>query len=177
MKEKCTDKEWMHCRVEKMGCNGCYYEDRPYTPKEKIFQKHLEKMWNLYSKKNHDYGDSVSKTFDEYGLTSFLVRMDDKMNRIKTLNKNNNAAVVGEHIEDTLLDLANYAILALTEIEYRKNTLLSEATTVDIYANSEKVCTVHDNIDETSDIPPSVSIPSVSLLSKNQINRLMKKGE
>lgn len=22
---KCTDKEWQHCRVEKMGCEGCYY--------------------------------------------------------------------------------------------------------------------------------------------------------
>ena len=77
-------------------------------------------------KKNHDYGDSVSKTFDEYGLTSFLVRMDDKMNRIKTLIKVGDAAVTGEHIEDTLLDLANYAILALTEIEFRKKLLLSE---------------------------------------------------
>lgn len=25
-KDKCTDKEWQHCRVEKMGCNGCYYD-------------------------------------------------------------------------------------------------------------------------------------------------------
>lgn len=177
MKEKCTDKEWMNCRVEKMGCDGCHYEDRPYNPKEKIFQKYLEKMWDLYSKKNHDYGDSVSRTFDEYGLTSFLVRMDDKMNRIKTLNKHDNVAVVGEHIEDTLLDLANYAILALTEIEYRKNALLSEATTVDLYANNEKICTVHDNIDESSDIPPSISIPSISLLSRKEINKLTKKGE
>jgi hypothetical protein len=22
---KCDDKEWQHCRVEKMGCKGCYY--------------------------------------------------------------------------------------------------------------------------------------------------------
>lgn len=22
---KCGDKEWQHCRVEKMGCTGCYY--------------------------------------------------------------------------------------------------------------------------------------------------------
>ena len=81
-------------------------------------------MKDLYLKKNHDYGDSISKTFDEYGLTSFLVRMDDKMNRIKTLIKVGDASVTGEHIEDTLLDLANYAVLALTEIEYRKNRLL-----------------------------------------------------
>lgn len=66
----------------------------------------------------------MSKTFDEYGLVSFLVRIDDKMNRIKTLNKIQDTAVRGEKIEDTLLDLANYAILALTEIEFRKNRLL-----------------------------------------------------
>lgn len=24
---ECTDKEWQHCRVEKMGCTGCYYDD------------------------------------------------------------------------------------------------------------------------------------------------------
>ena len=23
---KCGDKEWMHCRVEKMGCKGCHYD-------------------------------------------------------------------------------------------------------------------------------------------------------
>ena len=25
---KCTDKEWQHCRVEKMGCEGCYYDKK-----------------------------------------------------------------------------------------------------------------------------------------------------
>ena len=24
---KCGDKEWQHCRVEKMGCTGCYYNE------------------------------------------------------------------------------------------------------------------------------------------------------
>ena len=24
---KCTSEEWDHCRVEKMGCPGCYYDD------------------------------------------------------------------------------------------------------------------------------------------------------
>lgn len=24
---KCGDKEWQHCRVEKMGCTGCYYDE------------------------------------------------------------------------------------------------------------------------------------------------------
>ena len=25
---KCGDKEWQHCRVEKMGCPGCYYDEK-----------------------------------------------------------------------------------------------------------------------------------------------------
>ena len=25
-KEKCTEKEWQHCQVEKRGCKGCYYD-------------------------------------------------------------------------------------------------------------------------------------------------------
>lgn len=24
---ECGDKEWQHCRVEKMGCPGCYYDE------------------------------------------------------------------------------------------------------------------------------------------------------
>lgn len=24
---KCGDKEWQHCRVEKRGCPGCYYDE------------------------------------------------------------------------------------------------------------------------------------------------------
>ncbi len=24
---KCTDNEWKHCRVEKMECDGCYYNN------------------------------------------------------------------------------------------------------------------------------------------------------
>ena len=48
---KCTDKEWQHCQVEKMGCPGCYYDE---TKKEKLFYIFLDidgvlnnmKYWN-----------------------------------------------------------------------------------------------------------------------------------
>ena len=36
---KCTDKEWQHCQVEKMGCHGCYYDE---TKKEKLFYIFLD---------------------------------------------------------------------------------------------------------------------------------------
>jgi hypothetical protein len=78
----------------------------------------LDNLHNLYITKNHDYGDSVHDTYEKYGLISFLVRMEDKLNRVRTLNKNiNNIQVPTEKIEDTLLDLANYAILAVLELK------------------------------------------------------------
>ena len=76
----------------------------------------LNYLHNLYITKNHDYGDSVHDTYLKYGITSFLVRMEDKMNRVRTLSQKN-GLVNDEKIQDTLLDLANYAILAVLELE------------------------------------------------------------
>ena len=81
--------------------------------KHKEFCNYLN---NLYIEKNHDYGDSVHDTFLKYGLTSFLVRMEDKLNRARTLSQKE-ALVNDEKITDTLLDLANYAILAVIELD------------------------------------------------------------
>lgn len=36
---ECTDKEWEHCRVEKLGCEGCYY----YKKEEKINEQKISK--------------------------------------------------------------------------------------------------------------------------------------
>lgn len=73
----------------------------------------------MYIKKNHDYGDSVHDTYEKYGITSFLVRMEDKLNRARTLSQKE-AKVEDEKLTDTLLDLANYAILAALELEEDK---------------------------------------------------------
>ena len=79
-------------------------------------KKLLDNLHSLYIAKNHDYGDSVHDTYEKYGLISFLVRMEDKLNRVRTLNFKRDIKVPTEKIEDTLLDLANYAILAVLEL-------------------------------------------------------------
>lgn len=84
--------------------------------KEILFKNITDTMLELYKNKNHDYGDSVHKTFEEFGLTAFLVRLSDKLNRVITLNKKE-AFVHNEKIQDTLIDMANYCILALIELE------------------------------------------------------------
>lgn len=92
----------------------------------KNFKNITSKMTETYEKKNHDYGDSFGKSLDKFGLIASVVRMGDKMNRIESLiNKSiQNPAypsvsvkdvnlVKDESIKDTLLDLANYAVMTL----------------------------------------------------------------
>ena len=71
----------------------------------------LEALHELYKRKNIDYGNSFDKSLDEHGLIAAIVRMEDKFNRIKKLNKST-ALVNDESIIDTLLDLGNYSIMA-----------------------------------------------------------------
>lgn len=92
------------------------------------FEQITDEMFDLYKRKNTDYGNSVAKTFDEYGLVSFLVRIEDKLNRVSTLTKKSSTEqqVKDEKIEDTLLDLANYSIMALIELDRVKSELTCE---------------------------------------------------
>jgi hypothetical protein len=69
----------------------------------------------LYERKNHDYGDSFGKSFKEYGMAMPCIRLEDKLNRLKALTKDK-AQVSDESIEDTIMDLANYAIMTLVEM-------------------------------------------------------------
>ena len=84
--------------------------------KIEIHKKICDSLNDLYKAKNADYGDSFSKSYKEYGLTMSCIRLEDKLNRLKSLNKNGNAQVKDESIQDTLMDLANYAIMTILEL-------------------------------------------------------------
>ena len=72
----------------------------------------------LYEKKNHDYGDAFHLSYLEEGMAMPRIRLGDKLNRFKNLTKCQNCiAVKDESIRDTLLDLANYAIMTILELE------------------------------------------------------------
>lgn len=70
--------------------------------------------------KNNDYGKSFDKLRTEYGMTATLIRLEDKLNRIKVLTKDA-AQVKDESISDTLMDLAGYCILELVYRMEKKN--------------------------------------------------------
>lgn len=84
------------------------------------FKEITNEMAELCERKNSDYGCSINDTFKKYGIVSYLVRMEDKINRVRTLTQNNNQKV-DEKIRDTLIDLANYSILAVIELENERN--------------------------------------------------------
>lgn len=72
----------------------------------------------LFARKNHDYGDSFHKTFLEEGIAMPRIRLSDKLERFKRLsNPSATQQVSDESIRDTLLDLANYAIMTVLEME------------------------------------------------------------
>ena len=74
----------------------------------------------LYAKKNHDYGDSFAQSFREEGMAMVRIRLGDKLNRLKALTRGGEQKVADESIRDTLIDLANYAIMTVLEMEGEK---------------------------------------------------------
>ena len=73
----------------------------------------------LYARKNADYGDSFHKTYVEEGMAMARIRLSDKLERFKRLTKSNEQHVQDESVRDTLIDLANYAIMTILEMEVR----------------------------------------------------------
>ncbi len=72
----------------------------------------------IYEQKNHDYGDSFHDTFVEEGMAMARIRLSDKLNRFKKLSRAGSEQKVNdESIRDTLLDLANYSIMTVMEMD------------------------------------------------------------
>ena len=85
------------------------------------FKRLQKEQYELFCRKQHDYGPgniSVGtqlQTSDEIhlSLTGLWFRMNDKIQRLKTLLMNKReSAVVGEPLEDAYLDVSNYGIMA-----------------------------------------------------------------
>jgi hypothetical protein len=80
-----------------------------------------KELTDLYSKKNQDYGDSFHLSYLEEGMAMPRIRLGDKFNRFKTLTRSSNQLVENESVRDTLIDLANYAIMTIMEMERSHN--------------------------------------------------------
>ena len=84
------------------------------------FEAVLLQMAAIHEAKNTDYGNSFelsAKLLGQPVVTGLLHRMADKLARACRLVQNGTAAVKNENLKDTLLDLANYAVLAVVALE------------------------------------------------------------
>lgn len=70
----------------------------------------------LYAEKNEKYNDAFAKTYAEYGPTVAIIRLEDKLNRVKALVAAGLDDSNGESLVDTLTDMANYANMFLIEL-------------------------------------------------------------
>lgn len=74
----------------------------------------IKRMDDTHTRKNNDYGDAAYQGYKKYGDYYFLVQLHNKMSRLESLTVGRKTQMVkDESIDDTLLDLANYAIMFL----------------------------------------------------------------
>lgn len=85
-------------------------------------QKHAkitEEIHDMFVKKNADYGNSFEKSLDEWGLIVSAMRTQEKLDRVKTSLKHE-LKVKDESVEDSFLDIANYAIMTVMWLRKEK---------------------------------------------------------
>ena len=73
--------------------------------------KEMNDIVNLLITKNLDYGSSFFKNMKKWGMTSFLIRLDDKLGRLETIEKRQKIEVKSESVEDTINDIIGYCLL------------------------------------------------------------------
>lgn len=116
MEERFTFDDNYLKKIENMLTKGCIemiktpYCTNPTEIYTDDFLRITNQMHDTYIKKNHDYGNSFDKSIDELGIVAAVTRMSDKMERLKSLVKKE-SEVKDESFTDTVLDLANYAVM------------------------------------------------------------------
>ena len=135
--------------------------NHPYSPYEQKYMDIIDKLKQTFIKKNHDYGSSVKKNYDKFetygkneGLKYVFGRIAEKYDRLENLIYGDHMnQVVDESIADTLLDMANYAILASISFNQHKE-LVNQGNCMEhqINTNKEKL-TLSELIDKYQSSP------------------------
>lgn len=97
-------------------------------------------QWNVFCRKNHDYGNSFEKSLDTFGLVAGIVRMNDKFERLVSLNDpSKDAQIASESLTDTLEDLSNYAAMAACWMKGKKAADWKELRMKELDVNIESI--------------------------------------
>ncbi len=103
---------------EELGLTDTKAEEKKMTAEGHYWQIHDE-IKELHKRKGADYGTDEDpfdnlRASEDFGLAAWIgvaIRMRDKQSRIQSFIKK--GVLANESIEDSFLDLANYAMLAL----------------------------------------------------------------
>jgi len=106
----CKSNNISPCKFEELGM---WYDNH--------FEKYTNHLAEVLQEKNDAYGDSFTKSVDEDGLLVLKIRLGDKFNRVSSLIKKGELKENDESLEDTLLDMAGYAILGLKYLKEHEN--------------------------------------------------------
>ena len=88
---------------------------KPSTRPEQL-QIIQQEALELFKKKNTDYGDA----FATYGSVGVIVRIGDKISRLTSISSSKVQLVNNEGMRDTLIDLHNYAAMAIMLLDENK---------------------------------------------------------
>ena len=96
------------------------YMEQEWPQMTAEFRRIQRVQYELFLHKQHDYGPgniSVGTQLQtpeeiKLSLTGLWFRINDKVQRVKTLLLNNRESAVDEPLEDAFLDMSNYGIMA-----------------------------------------------------------------
>lgn len=80
-----------------------------------LHEQTAAKAREVMTKKNHDYAaeSDVFRNFRYFGGLGILVRLSDKLSRLRSFEENGQFKVTDENLEDTIIDAINYAVIYL----------------------------------------------------------------
>ena len=117
----------------------------------------------LFNRKNHDYGDA----FAEYDVVGVLVRLGDKVKRCQSISKHGIQLVDGEKLRDTLIDMHNYAAMAIMLLDEVDNRGYD---TCDEHEDSDR--DLDEDLNEDSDLVLEENEPP-SLIHKTETGAML----
>ena len=120
IKESKTKKVYTNHYVNKTNGDIVTMMEKEWPVMTAEFRRLQREQYELFLHKQHDYGPgniSVGTQLQtpeeiKLSLTGLWFRMNDKIQRLKTLLMNNRESAVDEPLEDAYLDVSNYGIMA-----------------------------------------------------------------
>lgn len=104
---KCGDKEWQHCRVEKMGCKGCYYDTEIIGKKVKVLHKKY---------------DGITGTVVEELKNQYKIELDNKVDGCKYyISTKEGFTIIEENVQVRHVTISTEKLKELIKENYKWN--------------------------------------------------------